>query len=75
MLSAAVCQTKKDLEEQRNKTLEEISYVDNLLKETEKEKKASLSELKIISRKLNLRESMVKGLQDEILLLGGQDRS
>lgn len=70
MLSAAVCQTKKDLEEQRNKTLEEISYVDNLLKETEKEKKASLNELKIISRKLNLRESMVKGLQDEILLLG-----
>lgn len=72
LLSAAVCQTKKDLEEQRNKTLEEISYVDNLLKETEKEKKASLNELKIISRKLNLRESMVKGLQDEILLLGGR---
>lgn len=72
MLSAAVCQTKKDLEEQRNKTLEEISYVDNLLKETEKEKKASLNELKIISRKLSLRESMVKGLQDEILLLGGR---
>ena len=69
-LSAAVCQTKKDLEEQRNKTLEEISYVDKLLKETEKEKKVSLSELKIIGKKLNLRESMVKGLQDEILLLG-----
>jgi len=67
--SAAVCQTKKDLEEQRKKTLEEISYVDNLLKETEKEKKASLSELKIIGKKLNLRESMVKGLQDEISLL------
>jgi murein hydrolase activator len=72
MLSAAVCQTKKELEEQRNKTLEEISYVDNLLKETEKEKRASLSELKIIGKKLNLRESMVKGLQDEILLLGGR---
>ncbi len=71
-LSAAVCQTKKDLEEQRNKTLEEISYVDNLLKETEKEKKASLNELKIIGKKLSLRESMVKGLQDEILLLGGR---
>jgi septal ring factor EnvC (AmiA/AmiB activator) len=69
-LSGAVCQTKKELEEQRNKTLEEISYVDKLLKETEKEKKASLSELKIIGKKLNLRESMVKGLQDEILLLG-----
>ena len=69
MLSAADCQTKKDLEEQRKKTLEEISYVDNLLKETAREKKESLSELKIIGRKLNLRESMVKGLQDEISLL------
>ena len=26
--------------------------------------------MKIIGKKLNLRESMVKGLQDEILLLG-----
>jgi septal ring factor EnvC (AmiA/AmiB activator) len=69
MLYAADCQTKKDLEEQRKKTLEEISYVDNLLKETAREKKESLSELKIIGRKLNLRESMVRGLQDEISLL------
>jgi len=66
---AAYCQTKKELEEQRQKTLEEISYVDNLLKETAKEKKESLSELNIIGRKLNLRESVVKGLKDEISLL------
>jgi septal ring factor EnvC (AmiA/AmiB activator) len=66
---AAYCQTKKELEEQRQKTLDEISYVDNLLKETAKEKKESLSELNIIDRKLNLRESVVKGLKDEISLL------
>jgi len=72
LMSGANCQTKKDLEEQRRKTLEEISYVDNLLKETSKEKKESLSELKIIGKKLNLRESMVKGLQDEISLLTGR---
>ena len=69
MLLAADGQTKKDLEEQRRKTLEEISYVDNLLKETAKEKKESLSELKIIVKKLNLRESVVRGLQEEISLL------
>jgi septal ring factor EnvC (AmiA/AmiB activator) len=62
-------QTRRDLEDQRRKTLEEISYVDNLLKETAKEKKESLNELKIIGRKLNLRESVLKGFQDEILLL------
>ena len=69
MLLAADCQTKKDLEEQRRKTLEEISYVDDLLKETAKEKKESLTELNIIGKKLNLRESVVRGLQEEILLL------
>jgi len=62
-------QTKRDLEEQRKKTLEEISYVDNLLKETTKEKKESLNELKIIGKKLNLRESVLTGLKDEIILL------
>jgi septal ring factor EnvC (AmiA/AmiB activator) len=65
-------QTKRDLEEQRKKTLEEISYVDNLLKETEKAKRESLNELNIIGRKLNLRESVLKGLQDEILLLNNR---
>ncbi len=62
-------QTRKDLEEQREKTLQEISYVDNLLKETSKERKESVNELNMISRKLNLRESVLKGLQDEISLL------
>jgi hypothetical protein len=54
------CQTKADLEEQRKKTMDEISYVDNLLKETAKEKNESLSELRIIGNKLNLRENVLK---------------
>lgn len=69
LISSSLGQTKKELEDQRRKTLEEITYVDKLLMETEREKKESLSELKIIGKKLNLRESMVKGLQEEISLL------
>lgn len=65
-------QSRKDLEEERRKTLEEISYMDNLLKLTAREKKESLNELKIIGRKLNLRESVLKSMQDEILLLNGR---
>lgn len=68
-LLAVKGQSRRDLEDQRMKTLEEISYVDNLLKETAREKNESLNELKIIGRKLNLRESVLKGLQDEIILL------
>ncbi|HPF03992.1 MAG TPA: peptidoglycan DD-metalloendopeptidase family protein [Bacteroidales bacterium] len=62
-------QSKAELEEQRRKTLEEISYVDNLLKQTGKEKTESLSQLKIIGNKLNLRESVLRDLKSEIDLL------
>lgn len=63
-------QTRGDLEEKRKKTLEEISYVDNLLKTTEKEKTEGMNDVKIIGRKLDLRETVIKGMRDEIDLLG-----
>ena len=69
MIAMAKGQSRRDLEDQRKKTLEEIAYVDNLLKETAREKKESLNELKIIGRKLNLRELILQGLQEEIALL------
>lgn len=62
-------QTKGELEEQRKKTLEEIRYVDNLLKNTAKEKIESISALKILGNKVNLRESVIKGMGSEIDLL------
>lgn len=62
-------QTKADLEDKRKKALEEISYVDNLLKETEKEKNESMNAVNIIGNKLNLRESVISGMQKEISLL------
>lgn len=63
-------QSRTELEEKRKRTLEEISYVDNLLKETEREKKESINELRIIAKKLALRESVITGLREEIDLLG-----
>lgn len=62
-------QTRKELEEKRRKTLEEISYVDNMIKETTKEKSSGLNDLKIIGNKLVLRENIIKGMRDEINLL------
>lgn len=63
------CQTKKELEEQRQKTLNEISFVDDMIKETTKEKSTGMNELKIIGNKLNLRENVISGMREEILLL------
>jgi murein hydrolase activator len=62
-------QTRAELEQKRIKTLAEISYVDNLLKTTAKEKNENLNAIKIIGNKLILRESVINSMQEEISLL------
>jgi murein hydrolase activator len=61
-------QTKAELEERRKATLNEITYVDNMLKTTAKQKVESMNAVKIIGNKLNLRESVIRGMRDEINL-------
>jgi hypothetical protein len=65
----ALGQTRSDLENRREKALEEIEYVDNMLKKTSIEKSQSLGQLNILSKKLNLREEVVRGVREEIILL------
>lgn len=62
-------QSRTELEEQRKKTLEDISYVDNLLKSTAKVKSESLNAVKILGNKVYLRESVIKGMGQEISLI------
>ncbi len=64
-----LAQTKAELEAQRKKTLEEISYVDNLIKTTAKERSESMAAVSMIGKKLTLRESVLAGMKDEISLL------
>jgi len=64
-----VGQTKAELEGQRKRALEEIAYVDNLLKTTAKEKTESMNAVKIIGNKLNLRQSVIAGMREEIALV------
>ncbi len=65
----AAAQTKAELEAQRQKAMEEITYVDNMLKSTAKERKESVQALRIIGNKVNLRESIINGMNEEISLL------
>lgn len=67
--SCLMAQTKAELEDRRKATLNEITYVDNMLKSTAKKKEESISALKIIGNKLNLRESVIRGMRDEINLM------
>jgi murein hydrolase activator len=62
-------QTKAELEQKRNSTLNEINYVDNMLKSTAKKREQSMNEVKIIGNKLNLRESVIRGMREEINLM------
>jgi septal ring factor EnvC (AmiA/AmiB activator) len=62
-------QSKAELEAKRNATLNEITYVDNMLKSTARKKEESMNEIKIIGKRLNLRESVIRGMRDEINLL------
>jgi murein hydrolase activator len=62
-------QSKSDLEQKRNAALKEINYVDNLLKSTSRKKVENMNEIKIIGNKLSLRESVIRGMRDEINLV------
>lgn len=67
--AALIGQTRAELEQRRAKTLEDISYIDNMLRETSRERSQSLNELNILSRKIGLREEIISGVREEIALL------
>ena len=65
----AMCQTRAELEEMRKKNLAEIEYVDRLLKSTASQKSENLNELRVIGKKLDLREKLINEYGQEISLL------
>lgn len=67
--NGALCQTRAELEEMRKKNLEEIEYVDRLLKSTTSQKSENINELRVIGKKLDLREKLINEYGQEISLL------
>lgn len=66
---SAFSQSRSDLEAERKRTLQEISEVDNILQNTAKEKKENLNSVRVLANKLSLRESVIRGMNEEIELL------
>jgi septal ring factor EnvC (AmiA/AmiB activator) len=62
-------QSRRDLEEQRKKTLEEISYVDNMIHQTEKQKTTGINDIKLLGNRIGMRERVISGYKDEIDLI------
>ncbi len=69
IMSSVYSQTRTELEEKRKAALNEITYVDNMLRSTSQKKEESMNAVKIIGNKLNLRESVIRGMKEEINLL------
>jgi len=62
-------QSRAELEELRKKNLHEIEYVDMMLKNTSTKKSENLNELRVIGKKLSLREKLINEYGQEIDLL------
>jgi len=62
-------QSRADLEEMRTKNLQEIEYVDKLIKSTAFQRKESLNQLRVIGKQLSLREKIINEYGEEISLL------
>jgi septal ring factor EnvC (AmiA/AmiB activator) len=59
-------QTVKELEQQRKQTLQNLELTNKLLNETKKSKTSSLNKLSIISKNINDRKTLIKGMSTEI---------
>lgn len=72
--SLAQKQDKKDLENKKRKLLEEIANTNEILSETKKEKKRSLTELAMINKKISAREELIATINYEIIELNRRIR-
>jgi len=70
--SFAQKQTKKDLENKKKQIQKEIDYTNQLLAETKKNKKRSLTELVALNKKISQREELIANINSQIYLLDQQ---
>lgn len=70
--SYAQKQTKKDLENKKKQIQKEIDYTNQLLAETKKNKKRSLTELVALNKKISQREELIATINTQIYLLDQQ---
>lgn len=67
--SFAQKQSKKDLENKKKQIQKEIDYTNQLLAETKKNKKRSLTELVALNKKISQREELIANINSQIYIL------
>ena len=59
-------QTREELENRKRKNEEEIEETSNLLEETRKSRKTNANQLRLLQKRIDLRNSLITSIQDEI---------
>ena len=67
----AFSQSLEELRKQKEKTTSEIEYINNLLKETNSNAKASLNRLAVLNRQIKLQDALINNISGEIDYLDG----
>lgn len=62
-------QSINDLRKQKEKTSQEIEYINNLLKETNQNAKSSINRLSMLDKKIKLQESLISNINTELSYL------
>lgn len=70
LLPAAVySQSVKDLEKQRNQTLKQLEQTGKMLKETKRNKTATVNKLNLLNQDIKTRKRLINGINNEIYAL------
>lgn len=59
-------QSINDLRKEKEKTSQEIEYINNLLKETNQKSKSSINRLSMLEKKIRLQESLINTINSEL---------
>lgn len=71
-MAIAQTQNKEDLQSKKRQLIKEIEQTNRILKETQKNKKATLSQLNALAKKIEIRERLINTISSEIRMLEGQ---
>ncbi len=68
LVTTAQAQTKKQLEEQRNKLMEQISFTKKQIESVQKKKSTSLNQLITLKKQIQVRERLIENYGNEVSL-------
>lgn len=63
---SSYCQSINDLRREKEKTSQEIDYINNLLQETNQKSRSSINRLSVLEKKIRLQESLIHNINSEL---------